>query len=127
MILLFLSIYIIAVMITQAIGRPQAEGAAELFKSREVLFSTVPRSMFTIFRCLTEGCADADGTPLLVKLGELYGFQLLGGYVLVFVLVTYGLENLIVAVFIESTLEAARMNEAKIAAAQEHQNVRVAR
>jgi len=64
--------------------------------------STVPMAMFTIFRCFTDGCSAYDGTPLSERLREEHGGIFLIGYILIFTLVTFGLFNLIMAIFIDS-------------------------
>lgn len=77
------------------------------------LFGSVPESCFTVFRCLVDGCTSADGTPLLLHVMKLswYGKLIVGIYVLVFLVVTFGLFNLIMAVFVEKTMEAARLDD----------------
>jgi hypothetical protein len=66
--------------------------------------ATVPAAMFTVFRCFTEGCTDYQGRPLSESLREEYGAAFLLGYILVIMFVTFGLFNLIMAVFIENVV-----------------------
>jgi len=68
-------------------------------------FSTVPAAMFTTFRCFTDGCAAYDGTPLQERIRREVGGA--GGlwmtaYILVFLFITIGIFNLIMAVFIDN-------------------------
>lgn len=69
-------------------------------------FKTVPASMFTIFRCFTDGCAAYDGTPLQERLRMKYGAPVFFGWMLSYVLVTIGLFNLIMAIFVQHVLDA---------------------
>lgn len=64
--------------------------------------STVPRAMFTIFRCFTDGCSTYDGAPLSERLREHHGAVFLIGYILIITLILFGLFNLIMAIFIDS-------------------------
>jgi hypothetical protein len=75
-------------------------------KSDFVEFETVPQSMFTIFRCFTDGCAAYNGTPLSETLREEHGVIFVLAYILTIMLVTFGLFNLIMAVFIDNVLES---------------------
>merc|ERR1719329_112870 len=102
--------------------QPDREGRTDAFCTHEhlaeyapQLFSTVPRSCFTMFRCLTEGCESADGTPLMVHILEdgQHGFLIVLLYNMCFLVVTFGLFNLIMAVFVETTLEAAKRDEGR--------------
>merc|ERR1719162_1154828 len=72
---------------------------SNLFRATYQEFRNVPTAMLTVFRCFTDGCSAFDGTPLQEKLWETYGplFALI--YVLVMMLVTFGLFNLIMAIF----------------------------
>lgn len=75
----------------------------ELFEDKN--FSTVPGAMFTVFRCFTDGCSDEGGAPLHEKMRQDYGGPFIVGYILIFLVVTFGIFNLIMAVFIESVSE----------------------
>lgn len=97
-------------------------------------FSTVPNGMFTLFRCFTEACEDYDGNPLpeqMYILGGAPGFnastprdeippEMLSynvdfqiAYVLVTMLVTVGLFNLIMAVFIDNVTKSQNQRKQK--------------
>ncbi|CAJ1370282.1 unnamed protein product, partial [Effrenium voratum] len=80
-------------------------------------FSTLPASMFTIFRCLTEGCTAYDGTPLPEKLRR-NTFANSGGlfmisYILVFMLVSVGLFHLIMAIFLDNVSRQQTLRKQK--------------
>jgi len=62
------------------------------------LGGTMERSMFTVFRCLVDGCAAADGTPLMVILWDVYGWGVIVAYVLTILFVTFGLFNLVMVI-----------------------------
>eukprot|EP00928_Gymnodinium_smaydae_P042748 TRINITY_DN28752_c0_g1_i1.p1 TRINITY_DN28752_c0_g1~~TRINITY_DN28752_c0_g1_i1.p1 ORF type:complete len:430 (+),score=67.82 TRINITY_DN28752_c0_g1_i1:758-2047(+) len=65
-------------------------------------FSSVPAAMFTWFRCFTDGCSAYDGTPLQERVRFDYGGIWMMSYILVFLFVTIGIFNLIMAVFIDN-------------------------
>lgn len=128
-ILLFIVIAILGYITRQTIGtwcseknmdRNMSEGenswcTDEVLRDQgQQLFGTVVAASFTTLRCFTEGCASATGTPLLVHVwNNRYGEWLVLIYVLSFLSVTFGLFNLIMAVFVENTAEAAKLDERK--------------
>lgn len=65
-------------------------------------FSTVPAAMFTSFRCFTDGCSAYDGTPLQERIRKEVGGIWMTAYILVFLFITIGIFNLIMAVFIDN-------------------------
>lgn len=67
-------------------------------------FASVPAAMFTAFRCFTEGCASYTGTPLQEKMRQStsMGGIFMFAYILIFLFITIGVFNLIMAVFIDS-------------------------
>eukprot|EP00812_Abedinium_dasypus_P008724 NODE_2464_length_930_cov_194.497143.p1 GENE.NODE_2464_length_930_cov_194.497143~~NODE_2464_length_930_cov_194.497143.p1 ORF type:complete len:253 (-),score=88.57 NODE_2464_length_930_cov_194.497143:154-912(-) len=75
------------------------------------LFGTLPASMLTIFRCLIGDCATSQGKPLVGMLVDAYAWPFAFGYVILTMLVTFGLFNLIMAIYLENTLLAARSKE----------------
>lgn len=70
-------------------------------------FSSVPAAMFTWFRCFTDGCAAYDGTPLQEKLRHEFGGIFMVVYILLFLFVTIGIFNLIMAVFIDNVADGS--------------------
>jgi len=94
-ILLFFCIFFIGVFMKSMIGDHETE------------FRTVPNSMFTIFRCYTDGCPAYDGTPLSERLFAHYGGVFFLGYILSFMFVTVGIFNLIMAIFIDNVLSSS--------------------
>jgi len=84
-----------------------------LCKYIDELFGTVFRSMFTVFRCFTDGCSFPDGTPLPFYLWHTHGAILICGYMVSFLFVVFGVFNLIAAVFVENTLANAKYADDK--------------
>mmetsp|Transcript_71942 Transcript_71942/g.136897 ORF Transcript_71942/g.136897 Transcript_71942/m.136897 type:complete len:335 (+) Transcript_71942:1-1005(+) len=79
----------------------------------DIMFGTVGRSMLTIFTCFTDGCAAPDGTPLIWHLWDSHGWYLVIGYVGAFLFVSFGVLNLIMAVFVENTMAQAQRTDAE--------------
>ncbi|CAJ1381935.1 unnamed protein product [Effrenium voratum] len=82
--------------------------ARTLFASHEE-FSSIPAAMFTSFRCFTDGCAAFDGTPLQERLRKSsdFGGLFMLSYILLFLFVTIGIFNLIMAVFIDNVTDGS--------------------
>ncbi|CAL1143841.1 unnamed protein product [Cladocopium goreaui] len=90
--LLIVFIYVVALAMCRLVGDTEQE------------FETLMVSMLTLFRCFTDGCAAFDGTPLQDRLLRHYGWRFFIGYILVFMLVTVGIFNLIMAIFIDNVM-----------------------
>eukprot|EP00930_Biecheleria_cincta_P072951 TRINITY_DN6029_c0_g1_i2.p1 TRINITY_DN6029_c0_g1~~TRINITY_DN6029_c0_g1_i2.p1 ORF type:complete len:476 (-),score=85.44 TRINITY_DN6029_c0_g1_i2:128-1555(-) len=67
-------------------------------------FSKLDTAMFTLFRCFTDGCSDANGAPLAERLRRSYGVPFLLGYSFIYLLVTVGIFNLIMAMIIDNVV-----------------------
>jgi len=67
--------------------------------------------MFTLFRCFTDGCAAVDGSPLAAHLNDQLGWSFMVLYILVFLFVTIGLFNLIMAIFVDNVMESTRQRK----------------
>jgi len=91
------------------------------------MFSSVFRSMFTVFRCLIDGCSSADGTPLILYFWDSHGVMFVVVYVLVVIFILFGVFNLIMAIFVEKTLEYAKLDTAKRREARYKEEVRIAK
>lgn len=110
MLLLLLTIYLLAICVTQTFGAEESAVVA----GQPMLFSTLPRSMFTVFRCLMVGdCSAIDGTPVSMQLIEGYGWPYALVYCTACVLMNYGLGSLITALVVDSTLQSAKQAEFK--------------
>eukprot|EP00929_Paragymnodinium_shiwhaense_P101262 TRINITY_DN6421_c0_g2_i3.p1 TRINITY_DN6421_c0_g2~~TRINITY_DN6421_c0_g2_i3.p1 ORF type:complete len:823 (+),score=241.23 TRINITY_DN6421_c0_g2_i3:141-2609(+) len=93
-VLLFFCIFLMGIVMRKLVGETQPE------------FATLEASMFTLFRCFTDGCVAYNGTPLQERLRFDYGGIWMFGYILVFLFVTIGIFNLIMAIFIDNVVTA---------------------
>lgn len=109
MVLLMTAIYVIAVFLTSLL--PGDEGILDIIPEAADYFSDVGLSMFVAFRCLTGDCTDAAGRSLVVLMSARFGLVFTVPYVLLVMLVTFGIFNLIMAIYVESTLSAARKQD----------------
>lgn len=110
MILFLISIYVVALVCREALG---PNPTREFNEHIQLYFATVPRSMFTMFRCSFGDCSTAAGTPLFEHVTEEHGgFWSLLYTCFVFVVVI-GLFNVISAIFVENTLASASELAAK--------------
>jgi len=67
-------------------------------------FTTVIAASSTLFRCFADGCSDFDGRPLQEQLRKKYGISVFIGYVFCYILISAGVFNLIVALFIDNVV-----------------------
>merc|ERR1712137_523720 len=74
-------------------------------------FATVGMSMLTMFRCYTGDCNTTAGSSIVCLLNNYYGVVLSLRFILSVVFVTFALFNLVMAVYIEGTLEAAKEHD----------------
>jgi len=81
----------------------------------EKMFSSIGLSCLTVFRCFTDGCSSPDGTPLMLHIYSdiEYGPYIVLAYAMCFLFVTFGLFNLIMAIFVENTMTLAKLDERK--------------
>jgi len=100
MLLFLVVVYITALLFREFFGRRKVDNVFELF-------NTVPRSMLTTFRCSFGDCSTAGGVPIFEYVHESYGgFASLCYCIFVFS-ITIGIFNVISAIFVESTMNAA--------------------
>merc|ERR1719456_1374812 len=104
-----------------------SRGAKEMDRNGHIMFGNLGRSMLTVFQCFTDGCESASGTPLLWHLWDTHGAWLIIGYVGIFIFVTFGIFNLILAIFVENTLEYARVSDQRRASRRHLEHVRQAK
>jgi hypothetical protein len=95
-VLLFVFIYFVGLGLRMLIG-PEEVGKPEL--------RNVPSAMFTLFRCITEGCMAYDGTPLTERLRDIYGAAFFVTWMVLWLFVSIGIFNLIMAVFLDNCLQ----------------------
>jgi len=115
--LLLFTIYILGVFATVTLG----DNVPPLLD--EDLFRNVPLAMLTVFRCLMSDCMDRNGRPLVHMYSELFGLPFVLGYVAAMIFVIFGVFNLIFAIYIETTLAAAKSTKQM----DRKESVRVAR
>lgn len=122
MVLLVSTLYVIALFMYSLLGNDldsDIENPAEYF-------STVPRCMFTCFRCFTGDCVDSRGFALVVLLQRSHGTPFVLAYTMCTMLVTFGIFNLITAIYIEATLTAARHQDEVHRSKRKRESLRVA-
>lgn len=121
MVLLFFTIYVFAVLGTSMLSPNKVPIIEEQHH-----FKTVFHSMFTVYRCLTSDCTTREGEPMTKLLEEAYGWPFVTGYLAFSLFVTFGIINLILAIYIESTLGAARLTEERDKVQRKREALRVA-
>eukprot|EP00930_Biecheleria_cincta_P035594 TRINITY_DN24476_c0_g1_i1.p1 TRINITY_DN24476_c0_g1~~TRINITY_DN24476_c0_g1_i1.p1 ORF type:complete len:626 (+),score=108.42 TRINITY_DN24476_c0_g1_i1:61-1938(+) len=107
-VLLMILMYLLAMVGRTLYGAPAGQSPTAQNEFAE--FATVFQSWLTMFRCFTEGCADYDGRPLQERLRMSHGGSgvlFVISYILVFLFITIGIFNLIMAVFIDSVNEGS--------------------
>jgi len=114
-VLFVIFIYVVSLIFRQLLGpnveKPPVTDEKEL-QVQEYFFD-VPRSMFTMFRCSFGDCTTDGGTPLFEHVTELYGGHWSLVYCCFSFVVVIGLFNVISAIFVESTMQAAQKLQAK--------------
>merc|ERR1719330_1950493 len=105
--LLTLPIYCVALFLRHTVG--QEEDATSL-----ECCSTTPRALWTSFRCLVSGdCITSNGKPIFVLLSMAHGPQYAMFFCITKVFFMFGLFNVIVAIYVENTVAAAKFNEVR--------------
>ncbi|CAE7248126.1 Cacna1s [Symbiodinium sp. CCMP2592] len=122
-VLLFAVLYVISGFTTMTIGSSEITDDLELTK----YFDNIPNSMFTTFRCFTGECVNDDGRPIHSLLASRFGLPFIAGYVASYMLVTMGIFNVILAVYVDITMKAAKENDAVTAEQYSRESIRVAR
>jgi len=123
-VLLIFAIYLIAVFIT-AIVAPDPVMKKDDYSTWK-MFNGVAQSMFTGFRCFTGDCTDEAGNSLVLILTNKLGWPFSAGYVICSMMITFGIFNLIIAIYIENTLEAAKLVTTMDKKARDREALRVA-
>ncbi|CAE7894770.1 CER3 [Symbiodinium microadriaticum] len=121
--LLFLILYVVAGFATIFIGNDAKLQDLGL----QPQFRTVPDSMFTAFRCFTGDCNSDSGAPMASLLAATYGVPFIFGFVSSYLLVALGIFNVILAVYVDITMKAAKETEALTAEQHFRESIRVAR
>jgi len=112
---------------TSCSAEMEAAGSCTRTQEYQDLMKDVPVAMFTVYRCFIGDCADQGGRPLAVHMSDEYGFLFKVGYVISTMLVTLGLFNLIMAIFVENTLALAKLDEKRRKDNVAYEKMRVAK
>jgi len=118
--LLFGVLYVISGFATITIGGTATSGL-------ERFFANIPNSMFTAYRCFSGECTNDVGQPIPSLLAEEYGLAFILPFVASHMLVTMGINNVILAVYVDITMRAAKENDATTAEQHSRESVRIAR
>eukprot|EP00439_Symbiodinium_sp_Y106_P026351 s2486_g3.t1 len=121
--LLFAVLYVISGFATITLGANPIDGEDGLHR----YFANIPESMFTAFRCFTGECISDAGRPIQALLAEKFGLAFVLPYVACYMLVTMGIFNVILAVYVDITMRAAKENEATTAEQHSRESIRIAR
>jgi len=117
MVLFVVLIYIVSLFCRELLG-PSEPGNSSTCASEEIMpyFKTVPRALFTVFRCSFGDCSTAGGTPLFEHIAKECPWWGISYSLFTFVVVV-GLFNVISAIFVESTMtSAAELSNEKLQA-----------
>jgi len=82
--------------------------------------------MGTAFRCFTSDCQTLQGRPIAKILSDAYGIAFVIPYLAAVLIVTFGLFNLIMAIYVENTMMAAKTHHDDSKARRERESLRVA-
>lgn len=93
---------------------------ANIFFSETLEFTTVASSMCTLFRCFTDGCEDYTGKPLMEQVRIDHGTPTFFVYALVHVVISVGVFNLIMALFIDSVTGSQERRKQKDLSDSQH-------
>ncbi|CAE7929903.1 Cacna1c, partial [Symbiodinium necroappetens] len=121
--LLFAVLYVISGFATMTIGSDTRTKELEL----EEYFYNIPAAMFTAFRCFNGECVNRRGEPINFLLADAFGLPFILFYVVSYMLVTMGIFNVILAVYVDITMKAAKENDAVTAEQHARESIRVAR
>ncbi|CAJ1426689.1 unnamed protein product, partial [Effrenium voratum] len=104
--LVLLSVYVMALVFRETIGRSDVQ-----FEVTGKYFDTVPRSTLTLFRCAFGDCTTSGGSPIFEHVTEYHSGWHTVAYGIFLYFVAIGLFNVISAIFVESTMMAAKEGE----------------
>jgi hypothetical protein len=84
------------------------------------LVESLPMVMYVLFECMSEGCGNNIVRPLVDETG--YRSLVLVFYPLFTVFTVFGVLNLFTAMFVDNTMEAARVNEDRLRQSRDNQS-----
>lgn len=100
-------VYIAALVFREGFGPKTTSESPEIDGLVKMHFQTVPRSMFTIFRCSFGDCSTTGGTPIFEHMMDDFNILWSFAFCVFLFFMVIGLFNVISAIFVESTLSAA--------------------
>merc|ERR1719454_2392134 len=108
---MLVAIYMFAILFVQLVGKDETwvndpDGEFSNVKS----FGNIPIAMLTLWECLNDGCTPQIVRPVVMRKPYMMIFFL----VFVFLMV-YGFLNILVGVFVESTMASSTEQQEKIA------------
>jgi len=121
--LLFAVLYVIAGFATMTIGRDSLVRDLGLATH----FENIPASMFTAFRCFSGECFAESGQPIAAVLAHSHGLSFVISYTASYIFVSLGIYNVILAVYVDITMRAAKESEAVTAEQHSRESIRIAR
>ncbi|CAJ1342874.1 unnamed protein product [Effrenium voratum] len=121
--LLFAVLYVISGFATMTIGRDKLVAELGLIGH----FENIPASMFTAFRCFSGECFAESGQPIAAVLANSHGVYFVMCYTASYMLVSLGIYNVILAVYVDITMRAAKESEAVTAEQHSRESIRIAR
>jgi len=109
LILFLMLVYITSLLFREFFGQSSREVQFESSEQISIryYFSSVPRSMFTVFRYFFGDFSTLDGMSLAESIQIAYGSSAAVFLCVVSFMITIGVFNVIAAIFVESTLDAA--------------------
>eukprot|EP00927_Polykrikos_kofoidii_P038374 TRINITY_DN3270_c1_g3_i4.p1 TRINITY_DN3270_c1_g3~~TRINITY_DN3270_c1_g3_i4.p1 ORF type:complete len:729 (+),score=112.61 TRINITY_DN3270_c1_g3_i4:161-2347(+) len=98
-------IYAFSIVIRETVGSvPPRNAGAKLFGDMWLTFCT-------LFRCIVVGdCSSDDGRPIFVLIMQDYGDMYMVLYMAIIMFMSFGLFNVIIAIYVDNTVEAAKSN-----------------
>lgn len=120
------TLFVFAVYIRQMVSLWSGLPADEVTQDAHTQFATIPRSMFTILRCMTGDCTDSFGNSLTAALVDEFGMRFMVAYLCAVLFITCGLFSMIIAVYVEATLSAAKLIDEGNRLMRDREAVRVA-
>eukprot|EP00435_Cladocopium_sp_Y103_P071037 s12_g36.t1 len=121
--LLFAVLYVISGFATMTLGRDERTQELGL----QTHFENIPKSMFTAFRCFSGECFADSGVPIASVLSTNLGWGFVLCYVVSYMLVSMGIFNVILAVYVDITMRAAKETEISTAEQYARESIRIAR
>merc|ERR1719440_2318506 len=112
MVLLVIPIYAIALVLRETVGESDLQ-YEEYHLHYIKPFMTLSNSFFTVFRCIMGDCSTATGQPIPVLLTDNFGWAFAVGFAVVISVTTFGLFNVIIALYVDNIQQAQKNSHDK--------------